>query len=600
MANFILIIDPDPVRRRAAASKAYDRVAFLPRLHADLTVTPQYALAWAAAPHAPVTRAVSTDNSGPDCILFGEPHDMSGASVAAEDLRRRHETDWGRRDPLNGFYSALLIHPWHGVRAEADVLGMFPLYHWQSGDVLLISTSPELFRCHSAFQSSMDLHGVAALLLTSGIVGGRTLWRGVRRLPADHVLFCPPGAAVREVAPPSTFEESTVDNLDEAVEQASALHISFLQSALKSSRMPGLLLSGGLDSRLLAGFTTELNHRPTCLTFGRRGDLDARCATQVARELNLPQTLCDVDAADYAGYATSSVVWEQLSGGLYALPMGWNISVRPPEVTMDRMVCGLSLDAVIGAVLGGPKNMAGIGDALSFERLQVGRLGYDRHRLEPLLAAPELTRACDEVRDELIQHFLAAGHSNHQREWRMDLAHRHRFAVGACAWRYSMFAWPVLPALDHKLIQLTARLAHSVVKQRQVQIRMLVSCFPRLARLELDRNYLDTTPLLGAKRSLVYDLRRRLVKLNRRCHAWLGRDPRFYVRTMAFNSPGWRVVRSLADEARTAIHALFRPEALARILPDSRVSIRHVEDPIMNSAPLKNTLGLMLWMRQHT
>lgn len=595
MANFLLVLDPDPERRQSVALKARSRVAFLPRLRAELVIAPHYALAWATAPDAPISRAVATNPDGGDCVLFGEPHDACGIPVDAEVLRRIHDRDWFQHNELNGFHGTLVIHPRHGVRAEADVLGVFPLYYWQHNDVLLIGTSPGLFPCHPLFQASMDLHGVAALLLTSGIVGGRTLWRGVRRLQADHVLFASPGVAVREVAPPRADEESPLDNLDDVVERAAELHLSFLKSALKSSRHPGLQLSGGLDSRLLGGFTTALNHHPTCLTFGRNGDLDARCATQVACELHIPQTLCDVDPVDYAGYASSSVEWEQLSGGLYALPMGWNIAMQPPEVTIDRMVCGLTLDAVIG----GPKNVANAGESLSFDRLRVGRLGFDQRRLEQLLAAPELIRACAEVRDELVGHYHAAGTSDHLREWKMNLEHRHRFAVGACAWRYALYAWPVMPALDRNLIRLAMRLPYSVVKNRQVQTRMLVSRFPQLARLELDRNYLDTMPLIGAKRSFAHDMKRRLIKLNRRCHSWLGRDPRFYVRTMEFNSPGWRVVRSLADEARSAAQTLFRASELARLLPPSQVTVRNIQDPIIHSTPLKNTLGLMLWMRQH-
>ena len=275
--------------------------------------------------------------------------------------------------------------------------------------------------------------------------------------------------------------------------------------------------------------------------------------------------------------------------------MGWNLAARPPPVEMDRMVCGLTLDAVIG----GAKNIASAGDSLAFEQLRVGRLGFDRQRLTALLAAPDLIRECDEVREELVQHYLTAGTSDHLREWKMNLEHRHRFAVGACAWRYSLYAWPVMPALDRTLIQLARRLPFAVVKDRQVQTRMLVSKFPRLARLELDRNYLDTSPLVGMKRSFASDVKRRLVKLNRRCHAWFGRDPRFYVRTMEFNSTGWRVVRSMADEARPAAHGLFRSAELARLVPPARATVRNLQDPIIHSSPLKNTLGLMLWMRQH-
>jgi asparagine synthase (glutamine-hydrolysing) len=368
-----------------------------------------------------------------------------------------------------------------------------------------------------------------------------------------------------------------------------------LKSSLKASRSPGLQLSGGLDSRLLAGFTRSLHGRPTCLTFGRKGDLDARCAIQVAEELSLPQTLADVEPADYSRFAMASVEQEGLSGGLYSLPMGWNIAVRPPPVEMDRMVCGLTLDAVIG----GPKHVATAGETLSFEGLRVSRLGMDRKRLDSALATPELKRACEDVRDELMQTYLASGETDHLREWRMNLEHRHRFAVGACAWRYALFAWPVMPALDRKLIQLARRLPYAVVKDRQIQTRMLITQFPRLARLELDRNYLDTTPLVGTQRSLAFDIKRRLVKLKRRTQARLGTDPRFYVRTMEFNSPGWRVARSLATDARAAAHSIFNATELDRLLPPPGFQVRNLQDPIIDSTPLKNVLGLVLWARQH-
>jgi len=269
--------------------------------------------------------------------------------------------------------------------------------------------------------------------------------------------------------------------------------------------------------------------------------------------------------------------------------------MRPPDLGLDRMICGLTLDAVIG----GAKQVANSVSGLGFDALRIARLGYERKHLEPLIASPDLRRACDEVRDELVQEHLDAAPDDYRREWRMNLAHRHRFAVGACAWRYSLFAWPVMPALDRQLLRLSARLPYSVTKNRQIQTRMLISLFPRLARLELDRNYLDTIPLVGAKRSFFFDVRRRLVKFQRRCRGWLGNDPRFYVRTMELNSPGWRVVRSLADETRAAASVLFRRDALDRLLPEANVTIRRIEDPIVHSAPLKNTLGLILWMRQH-
>ena len=595
MANFLLIEDPDPVRRKAASLRAHARIAFIPELSGSLVSEQNYALVWAAAPQAPVHHAAAISPGGSHCILLGEPHDETGRLFTTADFQRRHDVDWAARNELNGFYAAVLLHPEHGVRAEADVLGMFPIYHWKHGDVLLIASSPALFPCHPEFAPSLDLHGIAALLLTSGMVGGRTLWQQVRRLSADHVLLSTGTSPVRELAPPPLFGGVGPETVDEAVEHAAGLHRSFLQAALQRSTAPGLQLSGGLDSRLLAGFAVNLQLRPACLTFGRHRDLDAHCARQVARELNLPQLLHDADSRDYAAFAQASVEWEQLSGGLYALPMGWNISVHRPAVTMDRMICGLTLDAVIG----GPKNVAPASDQLSFEQLRIGGLGFDRTRLAALIGHERLLRACDDVRDEVVQFYLAAGPDDHLREWSTNLAHRHRFAVGACAWRYALFAWPVMPALDRRLIRFAATLPFPIVKQRQIQTRMLISQFPRLARLELDRNYLDTAPLVGTQPSLAYDVRRRTTKLARKARAWIGPDPRFYVRTMDFNGPGWRAVRALTDDASPTTNSIFRREAMAHVIPPSNVTLRNLRDPIIDSAPLKNALGLQLWMRQY-
>lgn len=594
VAHFLLICDPDAERRRKAALHAAERVAFLPRLRAGIALATDYAAVWAAAPDAPVELRRGRADDTPDCLLFGEPHDADGNSFDAAEFAGRSARAWSSLHALNGYYAAILIDPRHGVRAEADALGIFPLYYWHGAGVLLIGTSAALFRSHPLFPARLDLHGVAALLLTSGIVAGRTLAQGVRRLGADCRLFCPPGGEPREAAPDCPDREPPLESLDEAVNLAASLHQNFLRRGLRQARRPGLLLSGGLDSRLLAGISHDLGQNPACLTFGRPSDLDARCALGVARELDFFQVLADIMPADYEPQAETSVRWEQLSGGLYALPIGWNLALRPPAIAVDRVICGLTLDAVIG----GAKHVAPSDPAPTFEQLRVGRLGFGREALSQLVAAPELAAACDDLRQQLVHDYIASEGSDPLREWRMNLAHRHRFAVGACAWRYSLFAWPVMPALDRQLIALARRLPHALAKNRQVQTQMLISRFPPLARLELDRNYFDTTPLVGTPDSLAFDLGRRAVRWQRRAQAWLGRDPRFYVRTMNFNHAGWRKVRAAADSARRSAGALLHRDALDRLLPRASVSLRSPGDPIIQSAPLKNLIGLLLWLRQ--
>lgn len=594
MANFLLIIDPEPVRRAAFLRATEADLAFLPGLAGGRWENDALALRWAAAPAAPVS--VAAHDGGSVTFVLGEPLDDEGRPRDAATLAGRYAADFTAAASASGFHAIVHHAPHAGLRIEADVLGLFPIYYWQSGPVLLAGSSPALFRRHPQFSTDADLHGVAALLLTSGAVGGRTLLRGVRRLGADHVLLFRPGSGASEQRPPAPAPLSDRPRtIEEAVDAVADQHRRFLTGSLARSRRPGMLLSGGLDSRLLAGLTTSLGHRPRCITFGREHDLDAACAGRVARRLDLAQTRHEADPADYPDFARYSVGWEQLSGGLYAIPMGWNLAIVPRGDAPDRLVCGLTLDAVIG----GAKHVVPSAGPVSFTALRAAALGFDDDELRQLVRHPGLRAACDDVRQEFVATYRAGASDDAGRAWRANLLHRQRFPVGACAWRYAFHAWPVLPALDRGLIALAASLPAELTARRRVQSTMLIRHFPALAALDLDRNYYDTRPLLATSAGPLTAVRRRLAKAGRRLLSRLGAEPRFYVRVMNINSPGWRSVRAVSENARGRLAALFDLAVLHRLLPGPERTARRRTDPIVHATPLKNTVGLMSWLAHH-
>jgi asparagine synthase (glutamine-hydrolysing) len=584
MANFLLVADPDRIRRSAAAARAAACIRFLPHLTTGVYEGSELSVVWAANPLAPVSQH---SDAGSHCLVLGEPLDGDGMAWPAAALGSRYRRDLRQPAWLNGFYAALFHDQRLGLRVEADVLGQFPVYYWNRGDVLLVASTPSLFRHHPLFSTEPDLDGVASLLLTSGLCLRSTLETGVRRLGSDHVLVRAPGGQPTESAPAPEAGPSASIGLGEAVERAAALHERFLRGSLANSRSPGLLLSGGLDSRILAGTLARIGISPRCLTFGEPGDLDARCASLVVEELGLEQTIDTIDVRAYPRFAAWSVTWEGLSGGLYAIPMGWNLAAAGAP-SVDRIVCGLSLDAVIG----GSQEIAPSGERPSFERLRVSRLGFTAGELDRLVREPDLAAACSRARVALSDRYQEAGTDDNLRTWRMNLETRHRFPVGSCAWRYSFHAWPVLPALDRSLIRLGGSLPREVSAGRRIQKAQLVGLFPGLAALDLDRNYFDTTPIAGPQAP---SWRRRLFKATCHARALLGRDPRFYVRVMDFNARGWRDIRQRAEEGRAALGSLLDAGALAEILPDPGTRARRGYDPIIGSAPLKTAVGLMQW-----
>ena len=108
----------------------------------------------------------------------------SDERIAPKELRELWHPDAGPSGwrTWDGFFAAIVFDPRRGVVAGADLLGIFPLYHWSDGEVLLVASSPEPFQYHPAFRRSLDPAGLVGVMLTNGLFRGRALWKDVRRL----------------------------------------------------------------------------------------------------------------------------------------------------------------------------------------------------------------------------------------------------------------------------------------------------------------------------------------------------------------------------------------------------------------------------------
>src|SRR5262249_31745901 len=130
-----------------------------------------------------------------------------------------------------------------------------------------------------------------------------------------------------------------VDLLDETIDRALARQIP-------AGSPTGLMLSGGLDSRILAGFLHRRRLPVTALTHGLPGELDLLCARRVARTLGFPHLTGESERT--VGHADLDLQGEHLAGGFIAAS-GW---ANLPQIRQlpGRMVTGLALDAVTGDV----------------------------------------------------------------------------------------------------------------------------------------------------------------------------------------------------------------------------------------------------------
>lgn len=226
----------------------------------------------------------------------------SSDSEMAIALYRRHGSRFVEH--LRGEFPIVL---WDGAARRLiitrDRFGIKPLHYGVFGDRLLVAT---------------QCKGIAGLLNEderlqwdpvcfaqgSGHYGYRTLFEGIRKVPAGHV------AVIREedslddlVFRPYWRTHFPVDRgmnddrpTEKLVGELRALLYESVEIRVKSTDVPiGLLLSGGVDSSAVAGMAAEIcrgqREMPTCYTIAFPGDdeLDeSAIAARTAKHLGLP------------------------------------------------------------------------------------------------------------------------------------------------------------------------------------------------------------------------------------------------------------------------------------------------------------------------
>ena len=540
---------------------------------------------WAAAPSAPIDTH-STDDGGAvvwgDALLPGAAR-RSRASALLEAWSGPTATGTCH----DGFFAALAVRDGRIV-VGGDLLGLFPLYVSAPTGVFLAASSPAPLARHPLVDSSTDIEGLIGHLLTGGPFDGRTLQRGVHRMAAGTRVTWSASAGLRTHRAFEWPHPPVDDTLtfNEQMERFDAAQGAAVRRHTGVHERLAVLLSGGRDSRLLAGYLTQQGRTASAVSLGAVTDHDARCAAAVARTLRLPHRVHDVTFDRFVAFADRTVRWERLSGGLSSMH-AW--------ATVD------ALEAPGGGVGGGvlsgyvleARHLAPLPPTRDAMLQWTHARALTPESLERLLR-PQFHGALAGVMASVRDSFgaPARGHSLDGAElsWRWLMAGYARFHAGAVPWRMSFASWPILPILDQALLETTLSIPRSFLADRRMQDAVLRSRFPELARLPLDRNAHDVRPLVESWKSRLGRHVQRILPDRSRPSP----ERRYYARMYDFDNPGWRAIRESAQPGRAALHEWFDEEALAALVPPSGVASGH-DEPITNGFGPKMLTGLMRW-----
>lgn len=187
----------------------------------------------------------------------------SFSSQSDTEVVLRSYSEWGIAclDRFNGMFALAL---WDGItntlHLARDAMGIKPLYYLANSDGLLFASELKAFRACSGFQAHLNASSVQQYLEFGYVFDERqTLLQGICKLPpgrrlevqggrivADHAYFVPPVTDVLD----KRSESERVEELGAVLEQVVSEHLI--------ADVPlGLLLSGGLDSSLLAALAAR-------------------------------------------------------------------------------------------------------------------------------------------------------------------------------------------------------------------------------------------------------------------------------------------------------------------------------------------------------
>lgn len=162
-------------------------------------------------------------------------------------------------DHLNGMFAIAL---WDSRKKKLilarDRFGEKPLYYGAFGGKLLYASEPKAILAHPAVHAELDPEALRRYLSYDYIPAPRSIYKGIAKLPAGHILTVEKGVIKTRCYWYLSFSKNGhKPTIDEAAADLRGLLSDAVRMRLVSDVPLGILLSGGVDSSTVAAFAVR-------------------------------------------------------------------------------------------------------------------------------------------------------------------------------------------------------------------------------------------------------------------------------------------------------------------------------------------------------
>jgi asparagine synthase (glutamine-hydrolysing) len=187
---------------------------------------------------------------------------------AGHQFRTRGDTEvlvhayeeWGAgfAERLRGMFAVAI---WDGRESRLvlarDRYGIKPLYYRAQDDSIVFASE-----LRALPRDEVDLDGLEAFLAFNSVPAPFSIFRGTHKLPPGHLLLWNGSAELLRFARPAPATVTRTEDEAELVEELRARLRDSVRAHLVSDVPVGVLLSGGVDSCMLAALAAEETGRP--------------------------------------------------------------------------------------------------------------------------------------------------------------------------------------------------------------------------------------------------------------------------------------------------------------------------------------------------
>lgn len=183
---------------------------------------------------------------------------------------------WGLKETLQATVGMFAFALWDTQENELvlarDRLGEKPLYWGWCDDVLLFGSELKALKAHPSFNAGIDRNALALLMRYNSIPAPYSIYEGIEKLKAGHIVRIKKGQKRSDVSPESYWSfkdvvETGIANpfTGDDVEAVNALENLLNQSVAEQALADvplGAFLSGGIDSSTIVALMQKQSSNP--------------------------------------------------------------------------------------------------------------------------------------------------------------------------------------------------------------------------------------------------------------------------------------------------------------------------------------------------